>query len=143
MASSSPSHPTVHTVTSVQKSLAQDRAERTRRYLISMSIRTVCFVLFVVVDHPMRWVFVIGAVFLPYIAVVLANAVDRSGEGQLEAVNHQQRMLPPGTWSEGAIEGSVAGADKGSDKGSAEGGSARPAEGQSDERRDRPQDGAV
>lgn len=143
MASSSPSHPTVHTVTSVQKSLAQDRAERTRRYLISMSIRTVCFVLFVVVDHPMRWVFVIGAVFLPYIAVVLANAVDRSGEGQLEAVNHQQRMLPPGTWSEGAIEGSVAGADKGSDKGSAEGGSARPAEGQSDERRDRSQDGAV
>ena len=143
MASSSPSHPTVHTVTSVQKSLAQDRAERTRRYLISMSIRTVCFVLFVVVDHPMRWVFVIGAVFLPYIAVVLANAVDRSGEGQLEAVDHQQRMLPPGTWSEGAIEGSVAGADKGSDKGSAEGGSARPAEGQSDERRDRSQDGAV
>lgn len=143
MASSSPSHPTVHTVTSVQKSLAQDRAERTRRYLISMSIRTVCFVLFVVVDHPMRWVFVIGAVFLPYIAVVLANAVDRSGEGQLEAVDHQQRMLPPGTWSEGAIEGSVEGADKGSDKGSAEGGSARPAEGRSDERRDRSQDGAV
>ncbi|WP_286955569.1 MULTISPECIES: DUF3099 domain-containing protein [Arsenicicoccus] len=143
MASSSPSHPTVHTVTSVQKSLAQDRAERTRRYLISMSIRTVCFVLFVVVDHPMRWVFVIGAVFLPYIAVVLANAVDRSGEGQLEAVDHQQRMLPPGSWSEGAIEGSVEGADKGSDKGSAEGGSARPAEGQSDERRDRSQDGAV
>lgn len=143
MASSSPSHPTVHTVTSVQKSLAQDRAERTRRYLISMSIRTVCFVLFVVVDHPMRWVFVIGAVFLPYIAVVLANAVDRSGEGQLEAVDHQQRMLPPGAWSEGAIEGSVEGADKGSDKGSAEGGSARPAEGQSDERRDRSQDGAV
>ena len=143
MASSSPSHPTVHTVTSVQKSLAQDRAERTRRYLISMSIRTVCFVLFVVVDHPMRWVFVIGAVFLPYIAVVLANAVDRSGEGQLEAVDHQQRMLPPGTWSEGAIEGSVEGADKGSDKGSAEGGSARPAEGQSDERRDRPQGSAV
>jgi len=108
-----------------------------------MSIRTVCFVLFVVVDHPMRWVFVIGAVFLPYIAVVLANAVDRSGEGQLEAVDHQQRMLPPGSWSEGAIEGSVEGADKGSDKGSAEGGSARPAEGQSDERRDRSQDGAV
>ena len=140
MASSSPSHPTVHTVTSVQKSLAQDRAERTRRYLISMSIRTVCFVLFVVVDHPMRWVFVIGAVFLPYIAVVLANAVDRSGEGQLEAVDHQQRMLPAGTWSEGAIEGSVAGADADSDSGSAEDGSARRSE---DQGPDRPQDGAV
>gem|GEM_PF-882882 len=143
MASSSPSHPTVHTVTSVQKSPARAGPGPPRRYLISMSIRTVCFVLFVVVDHPMRWVFVIGAVFLPYIAVVLANAVDRSGEGQLEAVDHQQRMLPPGSWSEGAIEGSVEGADKGSDKGSAEGGSARPAEGQSDERRDRSQDGAV
>lgn len=107
MASSSPSHSTVHTVTSARKSPAQDRAERTRRYLISMSIRTVCFVLFVVVDHPLRWAFVVGAVFLPYVAVVLANAVDRSGEGQIQAVDHQQRALPPGTWSQDAIEGSV------------------------------------
>jgi hypothetical protein len=51
-----------------------------RRYLISMSIRTACFVLAVVVHGPMRWVFVAFALVLPYIAVVMANAVG-SGSG--------------------------------------------------------------
>ena len=44
------------------------------RYLISMGIRTVCVVLAVVVDGPLRWVFVVGAIVLPYVAVVMANA---------------------------------------------------------------------
>ena len=45
-----------------------------------MTIRTVCFVLAVVVHGPMRWVFVAFALVLPYIAVVMANAVG-SGSG--------------------------------------------------------------
>ena len=47
------------------------------RYLFSMSLRTLCFVLAVVTPSPLRWFFVAGAVFLPYVAVVLANATDR------------------------------------------------------------------
>lgn len=46
-----------------------------KRYLISMAIRTVCVVLAVVVSGPLRWIFIAGAVLLPYIAVVMANAV--------------------------------------------------------------------
>ena len=42
--------------------------------LITMAIRTACFVLMVVVDGWLRWVFLAGAAFLPYVAVVLANA---------------------------------------------------------------------
>jgi hypothetical protein len=55
-------------------------AHRQRRYLISMSIRTLCFILAVVVHGPLRWVFVSAALVLPYIAVVMANAVG-SGSG--------------------------------------------------------------
>ncbi len=46
-----------------------------KRYLISMGIRTVCVVLAVIVDGPLRWLFVAGAVLLPYVAVVMANVV--------------------------------------------------------------------
>ena len=37
-------------------------------------IRTFCFILTVVLPSPYRWVALLGAVTLPYIAVVVANA---------------------------------------------------------------------
>ena len=46
-----------------------------RRYLIAMSFRGICFVLAIITTGWVRWAFVVGAVVLPYIAVVLANAV--------------------------------------------------------------------
>ena len=39
-----------------------------------MAVRTACVVLAVLTDGPWRWVFVAGAIGLPYVAVVLANA---------------------------------------------------------------------
>lgn len=65
----------VHTVTTAPRSLAEDTEMRLRRYLWTMGIRTGCFVLAVVIDSWVRWAFVVGAVVLPYFAVVLANAV--------------------------------------------------------------------
>jgi hypothetical protein len=67
--------PVVHTVTTAPMSLADDSDMRMRRYLITMGIRTSCFLLAVVFEGWLRWVFVAGAAGLPYIAVVLANAV--------------------------------------------------------------------
>jgi hypothetical protein len=64
----------VFDVTSAPKSLSNDLAGRQRRYLISMMIRTVCFILTVVLPSPYRWFALAGAVTLPYIAVVIANA---------------------------------------------------------------------
>ncbi|GAA1909909.1 hypothetical protein GCM10009737_09110 [Nocardioides lentus] len=55
----------------------EDQRRRQRNYLASMSLRTVCFVGALVVTGPFRWVLVAGAIFLPYVAVVLANAVTR------------------------------------------------------------------
>jgi hypothetical protein len=65
----------VYSVTGVRRGTSDDLAQRQRRYLISMGIRTLCFVLAVVTHGPIRWVFVAAAVVLPYIAVVMANAV--------------------------------------------------------------------
>jgi hypothetical protein len=48
-----------------------------RKYSLAMSIRTVCFVLVFVVPGWWKLVFGLGAVVLPYIAVVLANVGSR------------------------------------------------------------------
>jgi hypothetical protein len=39
-----------------------------------MMVRTACFILTVILPSPFRWFALAGAVFLPYIAVVVANA---------------------------------------------------------------------
>jgi Protein of unknown function (DUF3099). len=69
----------VFSVTGLPASLQDDQSGRMRRYLLSMGIRTVCFVLAVVALGVLHWTvvgwgLVIAAVILPYIAVVAANA---------------------------------------------------------------------
>ena len=53
-----------------------------RRYIISMGIRTLCFIGAVVVgDNWVRWVLVVGAFVLPYVAVVMANTAGPRVQG--------------------------------------------------------------
>ena len=66
-------------ITSARTSRSDDIRRREVKYLISMGIRTLCFVLAVVLTGPMRWVMVAGAFALPYFAVVIANAADGRG----------------------------------------------------------------
>jgi hypothetical protein len=67
------------------------------RYLLSMLIRTACFVAAVVIDSWVRWVFLAGALFLPYVAVVMANAVGRKPPQRAEAFSPDARgSLEPG-----------------------------------------------
>ena len=49
---------------------------RVRRYAITMGFRTACFLSMIFVEGWMRWVLLAFAVFLPYVAVVLANQAD-------------------------------------------------------------------
>ena len=67
----------VHLVTQARRSLSDDISYRQRRYLLMMGIRAVCFVIAVVmfVNH-LGWLVVIpavGAIVIPYFAVVFAN----------------------------------------------------------------------
>jgi hypothetical protein len=64
----------VYDLTSATKALSNDLSGRQKRYFISMMIRTLCFVLTVILPSPFRWFALFGAVTLPYIAVVIANA---------------------------------------------------------------------
>ena len=61
-------------ITSAPKGLSSDQRARQRRYFYSMMVRTACFILTVVLPSPYRWFALLGAVVLPYIAVVVANA---------------------------------------------------------------------
>ncbi len=63
-----------HSITSAPVSLEKDQGGRAKRYFISMMIRTLCFILTVILPNPYRWFTLVGALFLPYISVIVANA---------------------------------------------------------------------
>ncbi len=64
-----------------------------RKYFIMMSVRVVCFVLMVVITPYgwYTWVLAVGAIFLPYIAVVIANVAVSSTDNLAVA---PERVLP-------------------------------------------------
>ena len=68
----------VHSITSAAAPLGDDIAKRARRYLFQMGLRTLCFIGAVATWGIVpTWISVsllVGAVILPYVAVVLANA---------------------------------------------------------------------
>jgi hypothetical protein len=64
----------VQSITAAPRPHSEDIDYRIHRYLLSMGIRTGCVILVLVINSPWRWVFAVGAVFLPYVAVVMANA---------------------------------------------------------------------
>ncbi|MYV51637.1 DUF3099 domain-containing protein [Streptomyces sp. SID3212] len=67
----------VFRITGARQSLAEDVRGRQRRYIISMSVRTLSVILTVVlwnVERPVAVVTLVLGVLLPYVAVVIANA---------------------------------------------------------------------
>ncbi|MFB4310060.1 DUF3099 domain-containing protein [Actinomadura sp. GTD37] len=70
--------PEIYTVTDAPRPMSEDIGYRQRRYLISMGVRTLCFVGAVVaaVAGAPWWLavlLVVGALLLPYVAVIFAN----------------------------------------------------------------------
>lgn len=62
-------------VTSIEVSPEQERRNRFIKYSVAMIIRVICIVL--AVSTPLGWLtllFASGAIFLPYFAVIIANA---------------------------------------------------------------------
>jgi hypothetical protein len=64
----------VYRITGAQTSLSADVRARTRKYLISMGIRTACFIGAILASGPARWVLVAASLVLPWVAVIVANA---------------------------------------------------------------------
>ncbi len=85
----------VFNVTAAQRSLSQEQIGRTRKYLFSMAIRTGCVIAAIFIPGWPRWVLIAGAVVLPYVAVVIANAGQESDAvGDLGVVPEVQKSLP-------------------------------------------------
>jgi hypothetical protein len=94
--------------------MSDDIAYRQRRYLIMMGIRAVCFIAAVVlfVNHAgwLTAIPVVGAIIIPYFAVIFANGgrepnVPRGFQGyepSLPAMYTGQRPPGPGTAAPGA-----------------------------------------
>ncbi|MCX4773443.1 DUF3099 domain-containing protein [Streptomyces sp. NBC_01260] len=67
----------VFRITGARQGLADDVRGRQRRYVISMSVRTLSVIAAVVLWNVERYVAIVGlalGVLLPYVAVVIANA---------------------------------------------------------------------
>lgn len=73
-------------ITDAQSGASKDLDTRVRRYAITMGFRTLCFIAMIFVPGAWRWVLLGGAVFLPYVAVVLANQANTRSDrgGQVE-----------------------------------------------------------
>lgn len=79
--------PEVFTITEAQRGLSVEQVSRQRRYLTSMAIRTVCVIAAIFIPGWPRALFIVGAVVLPYLAVVIANAGRENDEpGDVGAV---------------------------------------------------------
>lgn len=85
-------------ITEAAASRDEDLRQRQRRYLWSMGLRTVCVVGAVLTAPGWgMWLFLVGAVFLPYVAVVMANAAGKRDDGfRLVDAPGQTRSLPGG-----------------------------------------------
>lgn len=85
-------------ITEAASSRDEDLRIRQRRYLWSMGLRTLCVVGAVLTATGWAmWLFLIGAVFLPYVAVVMANATTNRDDGfRLVQMPGRTRSLPPG-----------------------------------------------
>jgi hypothetical protein len=79
-----PRQPEPIRITTASRSHREDIDARQRRYVISMTFRTVCFVLAVVsIHHWFMWLFLVASFFLPTVAVIIANASSRPDPGGL------------------------------------------------------------
>jgi hypothetical protein len=61
-------------ITQVQRGISDEQRGRRDRYMIGMTIRTICFVGAILASGSLQWILLAGALFLPYIAVFIANA---------------------------------------------------------------------
>ncbi len=88
-------------ITTASANRADDIRARQKRYLLSMSLRTLCFVGAIAASMAgidWLWPFLIaGAIVLPYIAVVMANAAANLSDGfKLREADFSRRELESG-----------------------------------------------
>jgi len=83
----------VYRVTAARRGASEDIRRRETRYIVTMLVRTACLLLAIFVPvTPLRILFVIGAVVLPYIAVVFANGGHEPDAGAPDLLDAPPRI---------------------------------------------------
>lgn len=75
---SNPADGEVHSISNAAVAHSEDMRKRMIQYGLAMGIRLVCLILIFVVDGWFKILMVAGAVFLPWVAVVIANGSDQA-----------------------------------------------------------------
>ena len=112
----------VHSITDAATAHSEEMRQRMIKYAVAMGIRMVCLILIFVVDGWFKVIPVIGAVFLPWVAVVIANGSDKAeihSEALLDHVPMAELDAPwaadgptgGGLTADGPAGGGPAGAD--------------------------------
>ncbi len=96
-------------ITDARTPNSEEMAGRVKRYAITMGFRTACFISMIFVSGALRWVLFACAVFLPYIAVVLANQAHQRGQWRptVEVAPADARQLTTGPDQGEVISGDV------------------------------------
>ena len=68
----------VHSITDAAAAHSEEMRQRMIKYAVAMGIRMVCLLLIFVVDGWLKILPVLGAVFLPWFAVIIANGSDKA-----------------------------------------------------------------
>ncbi|MGB3413125.1 MAG: DUF3099 domain-containing protein [Microbacteriaceae bacterium] len=79
----------ISNITTLPDNPEHERRQRMRKYAIMMGIRIICIAFLPFVHGWWLLVFALGAVFLPYLAVVVANSVD-----ERRTIPESPRALP-------------------------------------------------
>ncbi len=61
-----------------------------------MMIRTACFILTVILPSPYRWIALSGALLLPYVAVIVANAGRETIQGSTVFFDENMKAISDG-----------------------------------------------
>ena len=96
-------------ITDARPGSSTEMSQRIRAYTVTMAFRTACFLVAVIFAHGwLQWTLFAGAVFLPYMAVLLANQANTKGVKKVvrRGAPNDARQLTSGP-SPAYVEGEV------------------------------------
>ena len=82
-------------ITNLPLSPDEERKRRMIKYSVAMGVRIVCLIVALIVGWPWAAIPLIGAVFLPYFAVVIANVGAEPHEAEAQRPGNILPMAPP------------------------------------------------
>jgi hypothetical protein len=104
----------VHSITDAATAHSEEMRQRMIKYAVAMGIRMVCLILIFVVDGWFKLVPALGAVFLPWVAVIIANGGDKAeihSDALLDYAPMAELDAPGASGGTAAAEPAAAGAD--------------------------------